>query len=159
MDELSEPLQKFVNEPNVAVLATLRKDGSPHLTSVWYAYEDGEIKIVITPRRLKYAHVKRDPRVSLAVTTNTAPYKQVIFEGKAQVTAEGGEDLMYRLSIKYYGEEDGKVYADYDMDMDTGPGGETRLVLHYKPERIIAFDFSVEDDYHRPWGSGYDVKF
>ena len=155
MDKLSEPLREFVKEPNVAVLATLRKDGSPHLTSVWYAYEDGEIKVVITPRRLKYKHVKRDPRVSLAVISFTPPYKQVIFEGKAEVTAQDGPELMRRLSIRYYGEEDGKVYSDYDEEA----GQETRLVLHFKPERIIAYDFSVEDDYHQPWGPGYDVSF
>ena len=155
MDNLSESLREFVKEPNVAVLATLRKDGTPHLTSVWYAYEDGEVKVVITPKRLKYEHVMRDPRVSLAVIGFTPPYKQVIFEGKAEVTTQGGPELMYRLSVRYYGEKDGKVYAEYDREA----GQETRLVLHFKPERIIAYDFSVEDDYHQPWGPGYDVSF
>ena len=155
MDNLSEPLREFVKQPNVAVLATLRKDGTPHLTSVWYAYEDEEIKVVITPRRLKYRHVMRDPRVSLAVIGFAPPYKQVIFEGKAEITAQGGPELMDRLSIHYYGEKDGKVYAEYDREA----GEETRLVLHFKPERIIAYDFSVEDDYHKPWGPGYDVSF
>ena len=27
------------------------------------------------------------------------------------------------------------------------------------PARIIAYDFTVEDDYHQPWGEGYEMHF
>ena len=34
MPELKESLRPFVAQPNVSILATLRKDGTPHMTAV-----------------------------------------------------------------------------------------------------------------------------
>ena len=142
---LSKTLEKFLAQPNLGILATLRKDGSPHLTVVWYEYENGEVRISVTDTRVKYKHVLRDPRVSLAVTANEQPYKQVVFEGKAQVTAEGGPELIRRLALRYDGEVEGTKYADYTNNKDN------RLVLHFKPERIMSWDFAIEDDDHQAW--------
>lgn len=142
---LSKTLEGFLERPNLGILATLRKDGSPHLTVVWYEYENGEVRISVTDTRVKYKHVLRDPRVSLAVTANEQPYKQVVFEGKAQVTAEGGPELIRRLALRYDGEVEGTKYADYTINKDT------RLVLHFKPERIMSWDFAIEDDDHQEW--------
>lgn len=144
--KISSTLEEFLKRPNLGILATLRKNGTPHLTVVWYEYSDGEIRISITDTRVKYKHVLRDPRVALAVTTPEQPYKEVVFEGKAQVTKEGGPELIRRLAIHYDGEVEGNKYADYTI------GKDNRLVLHFKPERIMAWDFATEDDDHKPWG-------
>jgi len=155
MKELSAALETFLDEPHVAILATLRRDGSPHQTAVWYLYEEGEIKISITEGRLKYKHVVRNPRVSVAIANHALPYKEVVFEGNAETTASGGAELFRRLAVRYYGETDGNAYADYD----SRPGQERRLALRFRPDRVMAYDFAVEDDYHRPWGKGYEMSF
>ena len=142
---LSKTLEEFLERPNLGILATLRKDGSPHLTVVWYEYENSEVRISVTDTRVKYKHVLRDPRVSLAVTANEQPYKQVVFEGKAQVTAKGGPELIRRLALRYDGEVEGTKYADYTINKDN------RLVLSFKPERIMSWDFAIEDDDHQEW--------
>lgn len=152
MNELSVEMMEFLRRPNMAVLATLRKDGSPHQTVVWYLYEDGEVKISITDTRAKYRHVMRDRRVSLAIVGGELPYKEIVFEGEAEVTDEGGHDVFRRLAIHYYGEEEGEKYATYSRDI----AKDNRLVLHLVPRRIMAWDFAVEDDDHRPWQRGYD---
>lgn len=148
--KLTDPLREFLDQPNVAILATVRKDGSPHLTRVWYEYDGEEVRISITDTRAKYRHVLRDPRVSLAVTTPNASnqdvHKEVILEGKAQVTSEGGPELIRSLGIKFEGAEEGNKYADLSLNELK----DNRLVLHFKPERIMAWDFTVEDDDHRP---------
>lgn len=136
-------------------MATLRKDGTPHQTAIWYLFEDDEVKMTITNGRLKYKHIRRDPRISVAIADNTLPYKQVVFEGNAEVTPKGGAEFFRRLAIRYYGEVDGNKYADYDSQ----PGQERRLVLRLKPSRIISYDFALEDDYHRPWGPDYEMSF
>ncbi len=149
--EFSDSLKEFLKQPNLGILATLRKDGSPHQTVVWYEYEDGEVRISITDTRMKYKHVTRDPRVSLAITSPEQPYKEVVFEGRAHVTQEGGPELIRRLAIKYDGEVEGNRYADYTIKKDN------RLVLHFQTERIMSWDFATEDDDHQAWG--YDRRF
>ncbi|HET6614749.1 MAG TPA: pyridoxamine 5'-phosphate oxidase family protein, partial [Dehalococcoidia bacterium] len=39
--QLDERQRRFVAKARIATLATVRADGSPHITPVWYRYEDG----------------------------------------------------------------------------------------------------------------------
>lgn len=145
-DKLTPALLEFLKKPNLGIMATLRKNGTPHQTVVWYEYEDGEVRVSVTDTRAKYRNVLRNPRVSLAVTSPEQPYREVVFEGEAQISDEGGNDLIRRLALKYNGEVEGTKYADYTA------GKDNRLVLHFKPDVIMAWDFAVEDDDHQAWG-------
>ncbi len=144
--QLSERLEEFLKRPHLGILATLRKDGSPHLTVVWYEWNNGEVLLTVTDTRVKYKNVLRDPRVSLAVTANEHPYKEVVLEGIAEVTAEGGPELFRRLALRYDGAVEGDKYANYSNSRDN------RLVMKFKPTRIMRWDFANEDDDHNPWG-------
>ena len=161
VSELTETLKEFVKQPNPAVLATLRKDGTPHQTIVWYEYdeEDDEVRISLTDTRAKYKNALRDPRVSLTVVSTESArwlteddaqknaYKEVVLEGRAQFTDKGAAKLDRRIAIHYYGEEEGNRYARYTLDIAKG----NRIVMYFKPERVMAWDFEVEDDDHKPW--------
>jgi len=142
---LSKALEAFLAKPHLGICATIRKDGSPHLTVVWYEWADGEVRLTITDSRVKYKNVMRDPRVSLCVTANEHPYKEVVLEGKAIVEAKGGPELFRRLALKYDGNIEGDKYANYSL------GKDNRLVLRFKPDRIMRWDFAEEDDDHEPW--------
>lgn len=150
-EQLSPKLTQFLAEPNVGVLATVRRDGSPHLTAVWYLIDSDEIRVAITTDRAKYRHVLRDPRVSLCIASTDLPYKLVTLEGRARIEEEGGHELMEELSICYYGEEEGRAYAAYSRDVVK----EDRVVLTFRPENVMSWDFEVEDDHHKPWLEGY----
>jgi len=50
---LSERARAFLLEPRFAVLGTLRPDGSPHLTVVWYELRGDEIVFDTTTTRVK----------------------------------------------------------------------------------------------------------
>jgi PPOX class probable F420-dependent enzyme len=153
MTDLSPKLAEFLDEPNIAIFTTLRKDGSPHQTAVWYAYVDGAVKVSVTDGRIKTKHLARDPRVSLAVASQSLPYLEVVFEGEAEVSAEGADELFRELAVKYYGEADGNAYADYDRDH----ADDRRLIVTVRPRNVRAWDFELEDDYHRPWTSAGPV--
>ncbi|WP_307804077.1 pyridoxamine 5'-phosphate oxidase family protein [Micromonospora echinofusca] len=63
-------------------LCTLRHDGSPHVTPVWFVYADGTWWIGCDDRSVKVRNVVADPRVSLALEVGSAP---VVAEGVARV--------------------------------------------------------------------------
>lgn len=63
-------------------LCTLRADGPPHVTPVWFVHLDGRWWISVGDRSVKTRNVLRDPRVSLALEDGDAP---VVAEGRAQV--------------------------------------------------------------------------
>jgi PPOX class probable F420-dependent enzyme len=149
--EISPKFEAFLRQPNVAVLAALRKDGSPSLSAVWYEYgADGIIRISITRQRAKYRYVSRDPRVALCIAGHEPPYVEVVLEGRATITEDEGPELIERLCKHYYGEQEGTKYAEYTNSQDE------RLVLAFRPSAVHTWDFSVEDDHHRPWH--YDIS-
>jgi PPOX class probable F420-dependent enzyme len=57
----------FLSLANPAVVATIRKDGSPHSVATWYDWQDGRIMLNMDARRIRLDHIRRDPRVALTV--------------------------------------------------------------------------------------------
>ena len=45
-----EDVEKFLREPRIADLATVRPDGAPHVAPVWYHYDGESVKIVADPK-------------------------------------------------------------------------------------------------------------
>ncbi len=64
---LSENARAFLQEQRFAVLATLNKDGSPQLTTMWYLLEGDTILMNTKEGRIKDLNMKRDPRIAICV--------------------------------------------------------------------------------------------
>jgi PPOX class probable F420-dependent enzyme len=60
-------VDEFLRQPNAAVVATLRPDGSPHTAPTWYDWEDGRVLLNMEDSRLRLRFIRRDPRVALTV--------------------------------------------------------------------------------------------
>ncbi|MFC7619052.1 pyridoxamine 5'-phosphate oxidase family protein [Microlunatus sp. GCM10028923] len=103
-------LDRLRSERN-AWLCTLRRDGSPHVTPVWYVFVDGEFWISSGERNAKVRNVINDPRVSLAVEGGDAPY---VAEGRAVVHRDRlREDVLAALAEKYGGWQAGVEIEPY----------------------------------------------
>ena len=101
--KLPDAVRAFLDGPRFAVLATIRADGSPHLTVVWYALRGDELVVNTTVPRSKARNLERDPRVSLLVGEME---RYVRIEGPARVVATGPEALrdIHDLGVRYDGE-------------------------------------------------------
>jgi len=60
-------VDEFLRRPNPAVLASLRRDGSPHTVATWYAWEDERVLPSMDESRLRLRFMRRDRRVALTV--------------------------------------------------------------------------------------------
>ena len=45
--KLPEEVERFLEQPRVAVLATVRSDGTPASTACWYELQDGRVLITM----------------------------------------------------------------------------------------------------------------
>ncbi|RQW98489.1 pyridoxamine 5'-phosphate oxidase family protein [Micromonospora inaquosa] len=63
---------RLTDESNVW-LCTLRRDGSPHLTPVWFVYLFATFWVGCESRSVKARNVVADPRVSVALESGNAP--------------------------------------------------------------------------------------
>ena len=93
-------IERLTRERNVW-LCTLRADGSPHVTPVWFVYLDDVFWVSSGENNVKVRNVDNDPRVSLALEDGDAP---VVAEGRVRVHREQlREDVLTALAAKYDG--------------------------------------------------------
>lgn len=104
--------KEFLNRSLIATLVTLRQDGSPHATPVWYMYEDGKFYIGTDQETLKVRNIKRDDRVSLCISTHNEPYQYITVDGTCEIVIGDPKGTSLRISVRYLGEKRGKAFDE-----------------------------------------------
>jgi PPOX class probable F420-dependent enzyme len=99
----------------VAWLTTVRPDGQPQSSPIWFLWEDGEILLFSLARTPRVANVLANPRVSVHLNSNADGGDIVTLEGDARV-AEG--DVPEPALTAYWAKYDGKL-AEYGWTRDS----------------------------------------
>lgn len=103
MNELTPTMRDFLDGTHFAVVATLREDGFPHQTVMWYALQDDGTVLLNTPfESLKHKHLRRDPRLSVCVEDG---YRYITLRGTVTLDEDSqtaGQDYA-RLGQRYAG--------------------------------------------------------
>ena len=81
-DQLSEEIKALVRGANFGHLATLMRDGTPHVDPVWIDLEGDTILVCSGAGSLKAKNTKRDPRVGLSVVAMDNPYQEAQLRGR-----------------------------------------------------------------------------
>jgi len=77
-------LDAFLDEADVIMLASLRRDGAPLVVPVGFDWDGESFSVTIALDHAGVARLRRDPRVSLALSGHPAfPTKFVVVEGRA----------------------------------------------------------------------------
>jgi len=97
-------VDEFLRRPNPAVVASLRRDGSPHTVATWYEWDPGRILVNMDESRLRLRFMRDDPRVALTVLDDADWYRHVSLLGRV-VSLEDDEGLrdIDRLALRYTG--------------------------------------------------------
>lgn len=131
MPKLTDDQARFLHdEPNVAVVAVLRPDGTAHQTVVWIDWDAEEERVLLNLNnfRAKLDHLRDDPRVSLLTLDRADPFRWIGIEGTvAEITTEGAYEHIVRQAGVYLG-----------RDSYTLGEGEERVLVRIAPERVEA---------------------
>src|SRR5438132_5474745 len=71
-----------------AKLATVRKDGRPHVVPIWFDLDGDTLVFTTAQTTIKAANIRRDPRVCLCVDDEIPPFAYIMIEGTAIMTAD-----------------------------------------------------------------------
>jgi pyridoxamine 5'-phosphate oxidase-like protein len=71
--ELARRVQERFEIRKHKTMATLRKDGSPRISGIELAFEDGEVYLGSMPRARKADDLRRDPRLAIHSPTDDPP--------------------------------------------------------------------------------------
>lgn len=135
----AEEIRAFLEQPNIAVMATVRPDGRPHAVPIWYEYDDGVFVFHMGPESVRYRNLLRNNKASLCVDTRTPPYKAVIVEGEVDLLEGLDDERTERMAARYLGERAGQRYAE-------SVRGARVIIGRLRPERTISWDYGKGDD-------------
>jgi len=132
--EAKRTLEQFLAEKRDATMATIRANGTPQLTPVWFYWNGERFYISTTRERTKYKNLKQDPRMSLCIDDATG-FSYVVAEGKAEIKEQDIWEDTHKILIKYRGEEGGEGYLE-------GMKKQPRVLVILKPERMETYGLS-----------------
>jgi PPOX class probable F420-dependent enzyme len=114
-------------------LATVRRDGRPHVVPIWFLLDGDDVLFTTGADTVKGRNIVRDPRVSLCVDDERPPFAYVVVEGTAEVSEDREEMLAWatRLGGRYMGPEQ----ADEFGRRNAVPG---ELLVRVRPAKLLA---------------------
>ncbi|MFF1282354.1 PPOX class F420-dependent oxidoreductase [Streptomyces sp. NPDC058299] len=127
---LSDRVKSLLDGTVFIVVGTLQPDGSPQMSPVWVKRDGDDVLFSTTADRRKYRNLERDPRVTVVVMNPEQPYEYAEIRGVAEMTTEGGQQLIDELSRKYTG----KDYADFNP---ASAQDAERVVVRIRPRKVV----------------------
>ena len=128
MAEITAAVREKLAAPNFWLLGTVNPDGQAQVNPMWVDIEGDNIVLNTSIGRRKEKNLRRDPRLTLAITDEDNPYEYVEIRGKVAEFIEGdeAEASIDSLAKKYIGED---VYPWRQE-------GERRVKLRIEPSYV-----------------------
>lgn len=134
-----DELWKFVEEQKSLQVATLDKDGSPHLTTLWFALVDGEICFETFTKSQKVVNLQRDPRIAVLLEDGTTynELRGVSIQGRAQLHTDPAVVHGYALAVMKRNQPE--IPAE-QLEGVAKMMASKRTAVVVKAEKIISWD-------------------
>ncbi len=135
--ELAGPIatgdvDEFLGQGLVATLSYLSDDGYPATVPLWYDWDGAAFWLVPRPGAEWAEHVRRNPRVSLAVSESEPPLRRVLARGAVDAIVDPGgarwRHLRERLLRRYAGLDAARYLENHQAPL-----------LRLTPKRLIAW--------------------
>ncbi|WP_033307199.1 PPOX class F420-dependent oxidoreductase [Streptomyces iakyrus] len=126
--------REFVSHgTRTAKLSTVRADGSPHVTPIWFLLDGDEVVFNTGKDSVKGRNILRDGRIALCVDDDRPPYSFVVLRGRARVSDDLDEIRYWatRIGARYMGEERAEEFGARN-----GVPGE--LLVRVAVDRVLA---------------------
>jgi PPOX class probable F420-dependent enzyme len=111
---LPDDVADFLRRPGqLAIIGTLSPGGFPHMTPVWYQYDQDELWVWARRRRQKCQNVSRQPLVGLYIQAVNDAHLGVSLQGTARLCSEALEERCTQIARRYVGEEALRIWVEH----------------------------------------------
>lgn len=121
-------------EAQIGQLATVGRDGYPQLTSTWFVFDEGAIRISLNVTRVKTKNLVRNPKVNLLIPDPQNPFRYLAVRADAEVSPDADGSLVAKVNAKYNANV-----------LDNDKPGEERIAVTLKPVSVFAWPPSGTD--------------
>jgi PPOX class probable F420-dependent enzyme len=106
MKPLPDSVKKLIEAKVFANVATLMKDGSPHVTQVWVDHDGDTVLINTNEGSQKHRNAVRNPMIALDVCDPANPYNMAVIRGLVrEITFDGADAHIDKMAKKYLGQD------------------------------------------------------
>jgi PPOX class probable F420-dependent enzyme len=124
-------LEAFLQPSHIVVVATIGRNGMPHLTPNWYAYANGMLMISTTKERVKYRNLMRDNRMTVCIYSEPRAQDYVTLWGRVNIRDDESIWPDTRAIVERY------VPAQGVEERLQQLRAQNRVILDFKPERVL----------------------
>jgi PPOX class probable F420-dependent enzyme len=124
-----QELTAYLDTPYLAVVATISRNGAPHLTPNWYRYDGQALTLITRSDRLKYLNLQRDRRISVCIYDPPVASNYVVISGTATCDDQNIWDEARRIIARYRAPDE---VDEYLARWHTEP----RVLITVTPQRI-----------------------
>ncbi len=114
-------------------VATVRRDGRPHVTPVWFVLDGAELVFTTWHDSVKARTLARDGRVAVAIDDQLPPYSYVLLEGVARLIEDPVE--LHAWATRIGGRYMGAARAE-EFGRRNGVAGE--LLVRVRIDKVVA---------------------
>lgn len=144
MSEINDSMNDFLNGCHYATLGTLNENGSIHLTTVWYLFDNEKFYFVTGSSARKARNVASRPEASVVVDSrrNQGNECSVSASGSVElITGEESKEINMKIIERY-------LTKDAMEDPNIAPGFEAagEAVICLTPQKWSRYEFKDVDN-------------
>jgi len=124
-------LEAFLKPSHIVVVATIGRNGMPHLTPNWYYYAHETLMISTTKERVKYRNLTRDNRMSVCIYSEPRAQDYVTLWGRVTIRDDASIWPDTRAIVARY-----VPAPDVEARLQQ-LRTQNRVILDFTPERVL----------------------
>ncbi len=132
-----EEIKVFLAEQKVCRLATIDKNGVPHVVPIWYVILDGEIYTETTGTTKKTKNIESNKKTALVVDAGNSLYDYigVMMQGEIELVSDKSiiERVREAFAQRYFGSNEHPGYKF----LTSMPN---RVLLKFIPQKFVSWD-------------------
>jgi predicted pyridoxine 5'-phosphate oxidase superfamily flavin-nucleotide-binding protein len=128
---ISPEVREFLQPPYIARLATIDKNGFPHIVPLWYDLEGDDIIIISDRNTRKIDHIARNTKGALQIGGDVNDAAGYLFKG--ELTAEVDPDYKWlrQVTLRY------EPTAQAERDIELWRTTLDMIIIRLKVQRVI----------------------
>ena len=126
-ETLPEAYADLLERPLFAHLATVRPDGSPQSSVMWFEWTGDRLRLTHTKTRQKFANLAAEPRVALSIADPDDQYRFLEIRGEVESIEDDDAQASFYKSLQHR----------YGMDYEV-PDADVRVIITIRPTTFVA---------------------
>lgn len=140
-----QELWSFVEQQKSIQVSTIGKDGWPHMTTLWFALDDGDIVLETFSKSQKVKNLQRDNRITVLLESGDE-YEELqaaVIYARAELVTDVEE--VHRLHMKVLLRNNSKNYPEDMLEEATRSMAHKKTAIRIKPQKIVSWDHAKLD--------------